>query len=98
MTSAEVITRRRQIVRMWENTDLSKKEVSQMFDMSHSTVCTILIEEGAGKRDGQKETRDSDINPCTLSLKVWPRCYGQGCYWVSKDGESVCPAYNAMQK
>lgn len=97
MTNEEFRARRKEIVKMWENTEFSKKEISQMFDMNHSSVCSILNEEAAEKREGQKESRNPDINPCTLSLLDWPRCYGQGCYWVSRDGESECRAYNAMQ-
>ncbi len=88
--------RRNEIVRMWENTNLNRREVSEIFKMPYSTVLSILKSESAEKFKPARPQPD-DLNPCILSLSVWPRCYGRGCYWVGEDGESVCLAYNAMQ-
>lgn len=68
---------------------LSRKEIAAVFHLSYITVCAIISDYGNARLPKEK---DNDKNPCGLSLKIWPTCYGQGCYLAKK-----CQAYQATQ-
>lgn len=88
------------IVDLFRTTPLNRREIAEIMHMSGSEVGTIIarnhVVKNYGNSDGKFKHPDG-YTPCMLTLDAWPRCYGQGCYWVGDDGESECLAYNAMK-
>jgi len=87
------------IVDLFRTTDLNRKEIASVMKMTGSEVGYIIHKHHAVKGDALNGVylRPEGFLPCMLTLKAWPRCYGNGCHWVSDAGDSECPSYNAMQ-
>ncbi len=86
------------IVDLFRTTPLNRSEIAEIMSMSRSEVGSIVARHHAtkGQEVGGSFVRPGGLSPCMLSLSVWPRCYGQGCHFVSEAGEGVCQSYNAM--
>lgn len=91
MTKKEIEVREREIVEMYQTTDLNIKEVAAEVGLNSTSVGLILKRYHAVKIDEDSD-RPANINPCMVSLARLPRCYGQGCYLAG----AYCQAFVAM--
>jgi len=87
------IEREMRIVRFWSNTHLTGKDVALIFNVSQPHVSQILKRHRAERVTASRLV--SNENPCGLTLKTWPVCYGDGCYHA---GLGTCPAFKAAKQ
>jgi len=85
---------------LFRTTPLNRKEIAEIMHMNGSEVGMIIarhhVVKNYGNTDG-KFKHPAGYTPCMLTLDAWPRCYGQGCYWVGDNGVGECQAYSAMK-
>lgn len=89
------IEQKAQIFELYRN-GKSYQDLALEFDMSLSFIRTIINranEDYVLNKSVRK--KGLEANPCGLSIKRWPGCYGNGCYWAK---ERRCPAFeNTIQ-
>jgi len=86
----------KRVVDLFTNTALNRVEIGKLLKVSNMEVGRIVAEHHAIKGDIGRFVRPEGYTPCMLTLEVWPKCLGNGCYWAGEN--SVCPAYNAMKQ
>ena len=96
------------ILRFWKNTNCTQAQVAAHFNVSQGTV-SVVICKNAPKRltenlrqpfpetppPSRPPVFDGKKNPCGLSLKGWPVCFGNGCYHAG--ASSQCLAFNTAR-